>query len=100
MKSRTELQTLLESFDVSKVYYQPPESVKLVYPCIVYSRSSIDVKFASDRPYKYKKAYKLTLIYRDPDSSIPDEMFKLPLCRFERHFTVDNLNHDIFNIYY
>ena len=37
MDRRLKLQTLLESIKgVSKVYFQPPETVKMSYPCIVY----------------------------------------------------------------
>ena len=41
MASRLNLQDKLEEVLGSKqVYFQPPESLKLKYPCIVYSRSN------------------------------------------------------------
>lgn len=96
---REDLQDILETI-VDNVYFQPPESVKLVYPCIVYSRSSINTKFANDLPYKTKTRYSVTLIDKNPDSIYVVELAGLPMCTHERHFRKDNLNHDIFNLYF
>ena len=99
MGSRLGLQDLLETL-VNNVYFQPPESLKLSYPCIVYSRSDMDTKFADDIPYAHSKQYQLIVIDKDPDSSIPGKVALLPMCTFDRHYTANNLNHDIFDIYY
>ena len=99
--SRLELDDILrEIVGSGKVYFDPPESVKMSYPCIVYERTDADTKYADNRPYHYTKAYQVTVIDRDPDSNLPDKVAQLPLCRFARHFTADNLNHDVFIIYY
>lgn len=99
MGSRLGLQDLLETL-VDNVYFQPPESLKLSYPCIVYSRSDMDTKFADDIPYAHSKQYQLIVIDKDPDSNIPGKVALLPMCTFDRHYTANNLNHDIFDIYY
>ena len=88
------------SEDVSRVYFQPPETIKLTYPCVVYERSRINTNFANDNPYSQQKQYTVTVIDKNPDSLIPDKISKLPMCTFSRHFTADNLNHDVFNIQY
>lgn len=44
--------------------------------------------------------YELTVIDKNPDSDILDRVASLPMCAFERHYTADNLNHDVYNIYY
>jgi hypothetical protein len=101
MDSRLDLQALLEIVTGSEnVYFQPPESVKLKYPCIIYSRNAAVTNFANDMPYKYRTRYRVAVIDRNPDSTILAKVAELPLCAFERHFTADNLNHDIYNIYY
>ena len=101
MGSRLELQHDLESILESKnVYFQPPETIKLKYPCIIYSRNSERIKFANDRPYNKYKQYKIMVIDKNPDSVIPDKISTLPMCSFDRIYTVDNLNHTIYNIYY
>jgi hypothetical protein len=101
MPSRVELQTILENLlGSSYVYFQPPESIKMQYPCIVYSRNTARTSFADNRPYAHHTGYQLTVIDKNPDSEIPGRIAALPLCSFSNHYTKDNLNHDIFTIYY
>ena len=84
----------------SNCYFQPPESVKLKYPCIVYHRNSANTIYANNKPYRFRPGYTLTIISKDPDDELVAKVSKLPLCRFDRHFTKDNLNHDVFTIYW
>lgn len=101
MADRTALQTLLESILGSDaVYFQPPPTYQMVYPCIVYERSKFDTEFADNYPYKIGKRYTITVIDKNPDSIIPDKITLLPGCIFDRHFVSDNLNHDVFTIYF
>lgn len=101
MTKRLELQSLLESILGSRnVYYQPPASVQINYPAIVYTRSNIRNKFANDDVYSQSLAYEVTVIDRNPDSEIVTKISKLPTCSFSRHFTNDNLNHDVFTLYF
>lgn len=101
MGKRLDLQTLLETIPgAKKVYFQPPENLVIEYPCIVYMRDNVDTKFANNSPYRRTKRYQVTVIDRNPDSEIPDEVGGLPLCRFSRHFVNDNLHHDVFFLYF
>lgn len=101
MGSRDDLQALLESILGSdKVYFQPPESVKLSYPCVVYSRELIATIFANDEPFMHHFRYEIKVIDPDPDSSIPMKLARLTACKFDRHYTSNNLNHDVFTLYY
>ncbi len=101
MSRRTELNRLLCDILGSKnVYFQPPESLKLKYPAIVYSLDGMDNISADNLKYRSYKRYSVTLIDKDPDTEIPDKINSLPLCSFERHFRSDNLNHYIFNLYF
>lgn len=84
----------------SNVYFQPPETIKMNYPCIVYERSSNDTRFADDRPYKTVRKYTATLIDKNPDTKLPDKFEELTLCRLNRVFTASNLNHYVYDIYY
>jgi len=99
MASRLQLHQLLEAF-VGHVYFQPPTNVKLVYPCIVYRRDFADTKFADNGPYRNTLRYSITVIDQDPDSDIPSKVAALPMCLFNRFFTADNLNHDVYNLYF
>lgn len=101
MASRLELQTVLEDVLGSRnVYYQPPESIRMKYPAIVYVRSKIKNVFADDRVYAQKRLYEVTVIDKDPDSEVVYKLSLLPGCVFDRHFESDNLNHDVFILYF
>lgn len=100
MANRAFLQTKFEEILGSRnVYFQPPASVKLKYPAIVYSRKTIDNTFANDSVYKQDHAYEATVIYTEPDSDLPVKVAMLPMCRFDRHYIADNLYHDVFTLY-
>ena len=101
MTTRVDLQNVLEELLGSRnVYYQPPESLKMNYPAIVYARKTIDNSYANNSVYKQNYAYEITVIDKNPDSEIVNKVSKLPTCRFDRHFKSDNLNHDVFTLYY
>lgn len=101
MASRLELhEVLCDVLGSRHVYYAPPESVKMVYPAIVYSRNNMLNKYADNSVYKQTVGYSITVIDEDPDSEIVERMAQLPMCRFDRHFVSDNLNHDVFTIYF
>lgn len=101
MASRLELQTKLEEILGSRnVYFQPPASVQMQYDAIVYERSGIRNLPADNLNYSLTQAYEVTVIYRDPDCDVPMKLAELPMCRMERHYVVDNLNHDVFTLYY
>lgn len=101
MGTRVELQSLLEGVLGSRnVYFQPPSDIHMKYPAIVYARSRIANDHANDDVYRQSLSYELTVIDANPDSEIVTKVSKLPMCRHDRHFTSDNLNHDVFTIYY
>lgn len=101
MKSRLDLHEILcEAVGSRNVYFQPPEGQKMKYPAIVYSRDDIISEHANNNPYTRSTAYQVTVIDKDPDSEIVDRISQLPKCSFDRHFASDNLNHDVFTLYY
>lgn len=102
MKDRLELHGKLKSIiGNDHVYFQPPPSVKMQYPCIVYKRSSGDTQFADNAPYVFTQSYEITVIDKNPDSPLPYKIATgFEMIRFNRHFTADNLNHDTFILYY
>lgn len=83
-----------------RAYFQPPKSKEMDYPCIRYSREKIDPTHADNLAYLLHHRYQLVLMYKDPDSDLPDKVAALPMCSHVNHYTVDNLHHDIYNIYY
>ena len=101
MSSRLDLHEDLCTILGSKnVYFQPPPSVRMQYPAIVYSLDSFKTLNANNSKYKNFKRYKLTYIDADPDNEMVEKLLtELPFCSFDRHFKSDNLNHYIFTIY-
>ena len=102
MRPRTELDDKLrEALGSDNVYYQPPESMKIKYPCIIYNRETIDAKYADNKTYTAVSRYDVTIISKDPDFPLFDEfIFMFPMCSLNRPYTVDNLSHYSFTLYY
>ena len=82
------------------VYFDPPSSVQMKYDAIVYHRKKIDNTHANNSVYTQRNCYELVAIYEDPDSGLPLKLSALPMCTHDRHYKADNLNHDVFTIYY
>lgn len=101
-RSRQRLHDLLKGVAGNgvEVYFQPPSNVKLVFPCIKYERSGSRNGFADNQAYRSAKQYQVTVIDRDPDSTLPDTVGALEFCQFDRFYTADNLNHWVFTLFF
>lgn len=99
MDSRIKLQKLLETI-TPNVYFQPPSSLTMKYPAIVYTRKDIESLKANNKKYKKNNSYNVTVIDRNPDSPIAKSIIELDYCEFDRQFVTDGLNHLSFILYY
>ena len=101
MNNRLELHEVLCSVLGSRnVYFQPPASIKMKYPAIVYKRDNIINSQANNEVYKQANKYQLIVIDQNPDSEIVQKISKLSQIRYDRHYVSDGLNHDAFTIFY
>lgn len=101
MANRLDLHNKLKALLGSEnVYYQPPESKKMEYPAIRYSKDDIESTFADDQSYMSSNKYTITVIDRMPDNPVIQKILGLPMSSFERHYVSDNLNHDVLNLYF
>lgn len=101
MADRLELHSVLqELLGSSNVYYQPPESIKMQYDAIRYSKKTIDSKYANDRKYSMIDCYEVMVISRLPDNPVINKLLSLPYCSYDRHYVADNLHHDVLTIYW
>lgn len=91
---------LKQQTGVENLYFQPPETIKMSYPAIIYSYARIDNRYAENKTYLQFVAYQVIIIDKNPDSDIFKKMSRLPMCTFERSYTADNLNHFVFTIFY
>lgn len=97
MASRLELHDDLEEILGNKnVYFQPPNSLKMNYPCIRYRMAKADVDFADDTIYNLSKRYEITLIHRDPDNDIWEKILQMPNTINTTNYVADGLNHYVF----
>lgn len=105
-RSQSQLQLLLEDLmggaedetKKLKVYFQAPTTMD--YPCIKYERAQSRSFHADNLLYLLYKRYTVTVIDRDPDSLIPDQVEALPHSRFDRFYVVDGLNHFVFDLFF
>lgn len=98
--TREQLQTLLESILGNKnVYFQAPENLKMVYPCIRYERDTTWTQKADNQNYIRAPRYTLTFITRDPLSDTPLKLLDINTAMHVRRYVAEGLYHDVFNIY-
>lgn len=101
MATRLELQKKLEEMlGKENVYYQPPNSLSMEYPAIVYSKSDVKGIHANNTKYLKNTQYTLTVIDRIPDNPVIDKLLDLPYCSYDRSYKANNLNHDVLILYY
>lgn len=101
MGTRLELQSkLVELLGANHVYYQPPSTVKIEYPAIIYSKGKIDKDNANNTAYRFKTRYDVIVVDKRPDNAVIQKLLILPYCSYDRHYTSDNLNHDSLTLYY
>ena len=100
MGNRLDLHDLLLSIAGPNVYFQAPSNINMKYPAIRYSVNKIGNTYANNIVYNQNLSYSITVISRDVEDSIVDEISKLPTCSFDRQYISDNLYHTVFNIYY
>lgn len=95
------LGTTDKSGDEARCYFQPPESIKMGYPCFVYGRESPHVMRADNLLYRRIRHYGLTYVTYEPDDPIIEEVEEhFPMCRLTRSYMIDNLNHYYYDLYY
>lgn len=95
---QNELKELLGS---DNVYFQPPTNLRMNYPCIVMERGSGHQLDADNRTYIFTKRYVITHIGYDPDEEMVDKLVHhFKMCKYDRHFVSDNLQHDVFTLYW
>lgn len=83
------------------VYFQPPESIKLKYPCIIYTRQRPDTIRADDRIYRDVIRYQVTFITKDPeDERIKQILYHFQMISESNNGVTDNLYHYYYDLYY
>ena len=98
LKLQAELETLLGS---ENVYYQPPESVKLKYPCIVYSLDPTYTAHADNKNYIMINRYHIKHIYKSISNSLKDRLLQhFMMISHDNEMIADSMYNDDFTLYY
>lgn len=93
-----ELRALLNT---NNTYFEPPDNVRMKYPCVVYSRSGIYDLRADDLRYHNRQRFSAMTINTNPDTNWPQLILDhFPYSRFDRSYNADNLAHNVITIYY
>lgn len=86
---------------VKHVYFEPPETIRMEYPCIRIKRSTMKSTYASNRTYKIDDRYQLVYITREPDSEVVhDILWEFENIRHDNSAVADNLHHDYYTLYF
>lgn len=94
-----ELINITEPDGDTHVYFDPPMDLTMKYPAIRYKRKKIDKVYANNAVYTLRIPYEIILIDKNPDSEYITKILALPYCEHDRHYTANNLHHDVFTIY-
>lgn len=101
MQRRLELhEVLCDILGSRNVYFQPPASLQMQFPCILYSLAKIKVEHGDNSGYHRRDCYTIIYVDRNPDSEIPDKIGNLELSSFDRFYTSDNFNNFVYTLYF
>lgn len=102
MATRLELDARLRAIPgVEHVYFQPPENVRMQFPCIVYELADIHTRRADNKHYVKHKRYTVTYVTRNWDESMLDKILEsFEMASFNRSFKSDNLYHFVYDLYF
>lgn len=96
--SRLNLDAVLRSI-VPHVYFQPPPTQSIDYPCVIYTTDDAPIRHADNILYGVTFKYALVLIDKNPDTEYIKPLLELPYCTFRKGFIANNLNHFQMYIY-
>lgn len=101
MKSREELQALLEDVLGSKnVYHQSPPNTGMKYPCIVYRFVRPKVSHADNKPYIVTGRWEIHHMYKQSKNSLLTKMlFAAPYVIHDDQLVKDGVYNDYYIIY-
>lgn len=86
----------------NNVYFQPPESKKLEFPCIVYNISSHDVDYADDKIYQLRHKYVVRYVAypKDFDGPMKENLARELNVPIQQIYAQDGLYHCVFTKIY
>lgn len=97
IKLRNKFRDILKN---DNTYFNPPESTKINYPCIIYNLKNIRTRKAGNNIYILDNVYTAVLIGTKPYDDLKEKMIiEIPYCSFDRVYIKDGLYHYAYTIY-
>lgn len=93
------LHLLRKAVDHNRVYFQPPENLRMDYPAVVFHLSRNKSVHASDGRFKDSQEYTVTLITEDPQPDVLDAILDIPYTTLESTYVSKGMNHFVFTTY-
>lgn len=81
-----------------EVHFEPPESIKMKYPAIVYSRAKIQTHKADNIKYHVFDRYEVTYIHKTSEDEVLERLLDLEYASHDRIYKTNDLYHDVFTI--
>lgn len=101
MDQQVKLKQFLKSvIGSATLYIQPPSTIKMTYPCLICKLDAMDKKYADNKTYRKTNRYSLMYITKDSNDPNIDNIGILPMCRFDRAYTSNNLYHNSYELYF
>jgi len=82
----------------NNIYYNPPESQKMNFPCIVYNRTYINDIKADNIKYLDYTTYKIIVISKSPDHPAIKKILQIPMTRLSANYVKDGFYHDVITL--
>lgn len=99
MRTRLQFSELLHTL-TNNCYFNPPEGIKIKFPCIIYELYKIDNKAADNINYIQTAEYKVTVADSDPDSQLMLDVLALPGSRIVTSYNSNGIHHTVFYVNY
>lgn len=102
MNNRLILHDILKRLvETPNVYFQPPASHIMSYPCVNYSIKEGDGKYADNKVYRYTNRYDVIFIYKTPQVDLIEKVLEeFQMCSLNRAYVANNLYHYVFSLYF
>lgn len=100
MADRKDFHKKLEQAFGCKCYFQPPETLKLTYPCVVYAFERFDTRRANNLNYIINERYKISFLHKDADNgTVKQVMRKFEKIAHVQHYITNGVYNDVYFIY-
>lgn len=88
----------LSSAMEANIYISPPSSIRMTYPAIIITLSSMSDEYANNNKYKRHVRFNVTFITKTVNDVNVNFISSLKHCTLSSAYVSDNLYHYVFNI--